>query len=95
MTKKYKRAEIFAMRVHKLDTYFHKRNYGFVQGRDETLKEIQCATLHSVGPLCYRITKIYQDQIISKDQIVKYASATLVLLVSTTANIVLARRKIQ
>ena len=93
MAKKYKRPDIPAMRVHKLDTYFHKRDYGFVKGRDETLRDIQRTTLHSVGPLCELITKIYQGQIISQDQIVEYASATLVLLGSTTANIVLARRK--
>ena len=64
-----------------------------MKGRDETLRDIQRTTLHSVGPLCELITKIYQGQIISQDQIVEYVSATLVLLGSTTANIVLARRK--
>ena len=93
MAKKYKRPDIPAMRVHKLDTYFHKRDYGFVKGRDETLRDIQRTTLHSVGPICELITKIYQGQIISQDQLVEYASATLVLLGYTTANIVLARRK--
>ena len=87
MAKKYKRSDIPAMRVHKLDTYFHKRDYGFVKGRDETLRDIQRTTLHSVGPICELITKIYQGQIISQDQIVEYASATLVLLGYTTANI--------
>ena len=93
MAKRYKRPDIPSMRVHKLDSQLHKRDFGFVKTRDDTLKDIQRTTLQAVGPLCELITKVSHGHIITQDQMVEYASATLVLLGSTATKILLARRK--
>ena len=88
---RYNRPNIPFMRVPKLDTQFNNRDLGFVKARDDILKDIQRITLHTVGPLCELITKVSERQITTQEQIVDYASATLVLLGSVSTKLLLAR----
>ena len=93
MAKRFKRPDIPVMRVQRLDQFFLKKEHSYMRGRDQTLQEIHHNLLHAVGPIAELLSMLTEGQIPEPGKNVEYISATLVLMGSSAARILTARRK--
>ena len=64
-----------------------------MRGRDQTLKYIHRNLLHSVGPIAGFLSKLIESEAVEPDKVMEYTSATLVLMESCAAKILVARRE--
>ena len=93
MAKQFKRPDIPVMRVQKLDDMFQRKGHSFMKARDYTFKEIHKGLLHAVGPIAELLAKLTNDQQVEPNKLIQYISATLILMGSSVARILTARRK--
>ena len=93
MAKHFKRPDIPVMRVQKLDDMFQRKGHSFMKARDYTFKEIHKDPLHAVGPIAELLAKLTNGQQVEPNKLILYISGTLILMGSSAARILTARRK--
>ena len=93
MAKQFKRPDIHVMKVQRLDDMFQRKDLSYMKARDYTFKEIHKDLLHAVGPIAELLAKLPDGHQVEPVKLIQYKSATLILMGSSAARILAARRK--